>query len=380
MKTRYGLVCGLLCLLLILLACGSGASPAASPTAKPASPSPTAAKPGGAVSFAGKTITLVVPVSAGGGTDLGARVYAQYLSKFLPGTPTIVVRNMPGGSGTIGANFVHDARPDGLTGLVVAGSAVVAQLMGMKAVRYDIGKMPVAVAVTAGGLYYAKAGVVDKPEDIMKATNLLFGHTTGTPGSLYVVAKELIGFQSKVVLAYTGSGDARRAFLAGETNVSYDSGQAYNETLAAMVAKKEIVTLFQTGVLDASSELIKDAAFPPEILTTKELHERITGKAPSGTVWEAYKGVLALMKNYDNILAFPQGTPDNVMRAYWTAAETIVKDAAFRKMVDPLVGKDAGWQAGEALNKAYKQNFAIMKPEIVTWYRTTMAKYGVSAE
>ncbi|MEJ1995970.1 MAG: tricarboxylate transporter, partial [Limibacillus sp.] len=43
------------------------------------------------VSFEGKTIEWVIPFSAGGGSDVWARFNAPYLSKYLPGNPTVVV-------------------------------------------------------------------------------------------------------------------------------------------------------------------------------------------------------------------------------------------------------------------------------------------------
>lgn len=60
-----------------------------------------------------RTITIVVPLSAGSQTDLGARTLASFLSKSL-GQP-VVVLNKTGGSGTVGGNFVATAKPDGYT-------------------------------------------------------------------------------------------------------------------------------------------------------------------------------------------------------------------------------------------------------------------------
>ena len=46
-----------------------------------------------AVSFKGKTITMLVGSEAGGGTDAAGRLIAMYLRKYLPGEPNIVVQN-----------------------------------------------------------------------------------------------------------------------------------------------------------------------------------------------------------------------------------------------------------------------------------------------
>lgn len=58
------------------------------------------------VSFQGKTITVVVTSAAGGGTDLSARVVADYIARHLPGKPNFIVRNVPGAQGVVGMNYL----------------------------------------------------------------------------------------------------------------------------------------------------------------------------------------------------------------------------------------------------------------------------------
>src|SRR5687767_1361194 len=49
------------------------------------------------VSFAGKKIDMYIGSSPGGGTDLSSRLIGDYVAKYLPGRPSIVYRNIPGG-------------------------------------------------------------------------------------------------------------------------------------------------------------------------------------------------------------------------------------------------------------------------------------------
>src|SRR5918999_6462050 len=70
--------------------------------------------------FKGKTIRLVVGNSVGGAMDDWGRFVAQHLGKHIPGTPQIIVQNMPGAGGVSAANYVYNvAKPDGLTWGVV---------------------------------------------------------------------------------------------------------------------------------------------------------------------------------------------------------------------------------------------------------------------
>src|SRR5581483_69963 len=76
----------------------------------------TAALADDAVSFKGKTITMIVASAPGGGTDTSGRLIASLILNHLPGKPTLVVRNIPGAEGMTGMNyFVKQVVPDGFT-------------------------------------------------------------------------------------------------------------------------------------------------------------------------------------------------------------------------------------------------------------------------
>jgi tripartite-type tricarboxylate transporter receptor subunit TctC len=91
--------------------------------------------------YQGKTITLVVSSTAGGGYDLWARLTAQHIVKHIPGNPAIVVQNMPGAGNIIGANYVYGvAKPDGLTLGAVNPALYFDQLVGRSEVKFDWAK------------------------------------------------------------------------------------------------------------------------------------------------------------------------------------------------------------------------------------------------
>lgn len=386
-KGTLWILSGLLCLLLILvLACTPRATPAPtltpSPTAKPTlSPtsSPISTPTSSPVSFAGKAITVIVASGAGGGTDIMGRVYGKYLSKFLPGNPTVIIRNMPGANGTIGANYVYHTKPDGLTILSTMGGILISQLLALKAVRYDLLKMSGLVGMGAGSLFIIKTGIIDKPEDLLKAKGIKFGHSGGSPGYLFIVAKELLNIPTEqVVLAYSSGGDALRSFLAKEHNMGGGATSAYFQSIAPLVEKKEVTLAFQSGLLDQNRDIVKDPFAPPS-LTTKELYEKIYGKPPSGMAWDAYKAMVAVAGNYDKVLHLPPGTPDNIIKLYWDAADRMVKDPEFRKMADPLIG-DTMYKTGESFQKEFKANYG-MAPEILKWLKETLGtKYNITVD
>ena len=72
-----------------------------------------------------RSITLVVPIAAGGATDTAARVIAEKLQEKLQ--QPVVIENRPGAGSVIGTNFVAKASPDGHTLLLMEPGAVLAK-------------------------------------------------------------------------------------------------------------------------------------------------------------------------------------------------------------------------------------------------------------
>ena len=84
------------------------------------------AQPGYAQSdfYAGKTVRLIVGASAGGGYDLYARTLAPFISAHLPGKPTVIVQNMPGGGGLTSVLFLDASAPKDGTVVTTFNSGV----------------------------------------------------------------------------------------------------------------------------------------------------------------------------------------------------------------------------------------------------------------
>ena len=61
--------------------------------------------------YRGRQIQLIIGVGEGGGYDLSARLAAMHLSKFIPGNPTIVPRNMPAAGSIAAAEYVYSLAP-----------------------------------------------------------------------------------------------------------------------------------------------------------------------------------------------------------------------------------------------------------------------------
>ena len=105
--------------------------------------------------FAGRIVELIIPFKEGGGSDTWGRFNAPFLSRYLPGQPTVVVRNVPGGNSIAGANrFAARARPDGLSVLGTSASTQFPYLMDDPR-----GALRVSGLARADGLRHGRGGL-----------------------------------------------------------------------------------------------------------------------------------------------------------------------------------------------------------------------------
>src|SRR5689334_24235834 len=61
--------------------------------------------------YRGRAVSLVIGYAPGGGYDLYARTLARHIGRHIPGTPNIVVQNMPGAGSLKAANFLYTIAP-----------------------------------------------------------------------------------------------------------------------------------------------------------------------------------------------------------------------------------------------------------------------------
>lgn len=182
--------------------------------------------PAAAQYYAGKTITIVVGYKTGGGYDRVARLLARHLPKHIPGSPNVIVQNMPGANSIIAANHVYAvAKPDGLTIGTFNRNLPIAQLTGVEGVKYDMTKFAWIGSAASESTVLAVRN--DLPyqtvEDLRKipADKPLIIGATGPGANTYdfpLLLKELAGFNFKIVSGYSSSSDIMLAIERKEAD------------------------------------------------------------------------------------------------------------------------------------------------------------------
>jgi tripartite-type tricarboxylate transporter receptor subunit TctC len=174
--------------------------------------------------YRGKTITMVVGASVGGGVDLFARLVARHLGKFIPGAPQILVQNMPGAGSVVAAKHLYTLAPkDGTQMASVLPGAFFDPLFnpqpGDSKDKYD----PTKFNFIGNGNAESLVCVARDDAPIMKNADMYEKEfIVGTPGGgslvhVYTtVLKNLLGAKLKIVTGYPGTKEIVLAVQNGE--------------------------------------------------------------------------------------------------------------------------------------------------------------------
>jgi len=205
--------------------------------------------------YAGKTITIVAGTKAGDVYDLYARLFAQFMPKYIPGNPNIIVQNMPGAGSMIAANFVYNvSNPDGLTIGAIFPALYFDQVVQRPQVKYDWSKWAwLGSPVTSNHLLYMRADSPFKSiHDVVKASVAPKCGATGTSSTAYYVPKlldEVIGTNFEIVLGYQAGQDIDLAVERNEVVCRAFTLTAFfaREPFTTWRKKKFVNVLVQTG-------------------------------------------------------------------------------------------------------------------------------------
>jgi tripartite-type tricarboxylate transporter receptor subunit TctC len=170
--------------------------------------------------YKGKTVTIITSTGAGGTYDLVARMVARHMPRHLPGNPTMVVQNMPGGGNVLATNFMYNIAPkDGTTIATIHNAMPTHQVLDGRGVRYDSGKFnwlgstgPDNEVVFA----WHTAGI-KSIADAMRREVVLGG--TGAGSGIVIIPtamNNVLGTRFKIVTGYKSSEEINLALQRGE--------------------------------------------------------------------------------------------------------------------------------------------------------------------
>jgi tripartite-type tricarboxylate transporter receptor subunit TctC len=272
--------------------------------------------------YKGKQMRMIIRSGVGGGYDLYARVLAAHIGKHIPGNPTIIPVNMPGGGGIKAANYVANVAPkDGTILTIVSQGLAVDQALELNnTLEADlrdfnwIGNMSSHNQVTV--VWHTSK--TKSWDDALKRETLI--GTTGA-GSISTqvpaVYNNVLDAKMKLVIGYADGADVNLAMERGEVEGrATNPWVSYKATTPHLIEKKQIIPIMQVGMQKEPDlqdvPLLRDLAKNAE---QKQILDFISASVAIGRPIATTPGVpaervAALRKAFDATLNDPEFIAD----------------------------------------------------------------------
>jgi len=258
-----------------------------------------------------RAVTLVVGYPPGGSTDLVGRTLATELSARL-GQP-VVIENLGGAGGSLAAQKVSQAQPDGYTLLVGANNEIAINALVRKSVKYQLKNFtPLALLASQPLVLTASpASGVKNTADFLKAVKAKPGHysygSSGVGTSLHMTG-EMVKQQGGLFMThipYRGTGPLTNDLIGG----NLDFGVYVLSSALPLIKAGKITAL-------GTSETKRSAVVPdvPALAETPAL------KGVDMSVWFALLG--------------PAGLPEPIQAKLKSAVADVIKTGEFRKSME----------------------------------------------
>lgn len=321
------------------------------------------------MSFAGKTITMTIGFSAGGGVDLYGRMLGRHLARHLPGHPGLIVLNQLGAGGVVALNdWARKAEPNGLFVTIGAQSQTDPEAVIRTRAKYD----PTTFNYVGGLAAYSQGLFVDKDaverlydKSAKPVVMGLVGSTLRSGNYQVLWGAAFLDWNVKWIRGYRSTAELRQALERGEIDMT------------TFGASTDIEYLLRTGKFAVVSQ-------SGTVKGGKQVPRSILGNAPviSDLVKGKIKDPLA-QKAFDYgqhvsqvgmWLALPPRTPDRIVATYVNAFEATLNDPQYRvefAKIDP----DSPTARKAELEELVRE-LAKVSPETLDYIQAELKRQG----
>jgi tripartite-type tricarboxylate transporter receptor subunit TctC len=286
-----------------------------------------------------KTLTLLVNYGVGGNADTEARVYQQHLGKYIPGHPTIIIRNMPGAGGVTAMNQLGlniGSQPDGLTlGYFTMSATVLITDDPVLRIKMD-DLVPIAAA-RGWNVVYARKDIVPggytKPADFARARNIYAGgySRASSQDTRLRLVLEVMNLPYKMVTGFASTAQLNKAMVQSEVNFTSSSLPGFQTTVVPQIINTGIgVPLFQFSIVGPDGKPAGNAELERRGLPILDaFYQAAFGKPPSGPKYQALLLTNDIATKMQRGMFLPKGSPPEAIAALRQAFAAVAADPAF---------------------------------------------------
>ena len=218
-----------------------------------------------------KSLTIVVGSTPGGGYDVYARLLGRYISRHLPGQPSIIVQNLPGASSLKAVQYLDANAPKDGSAMAAFNPGVITEsLLNAEKIRFKFSNVAFLGSITRDlrACYAWGATGIRSWNDLKKAKRFNLGAPAPGTSSFINAAtlKNMFGIAVHQVTGYAGSSQQRLAIERGE--LDGDCG-AWSSVPQDWVANGKVNALVKFTSLPIPG-LVGDVPYAGDLATDKE--------------------------------------------------------------------------------------------------------------
>ncbi len=268
--------------------------------------------------FAGRTITVQVPSGSGGTYHVYCQIVQRNITRHIPGNPTAVIQNRPGGGGAKSAAYMAKVAPkNGTVIAMIAPGAITTPLV--RNVKFDARKFEWlgAVAARSSGIWmWHTHGITTlqqiKDKEVTIATT---GFSSG--GSVLPrMINYLLGTKMKLIYGYKGGGALNLAVERQETQGRWNFRSGFTGVRPSWLPNKKVIPVIAMGPRD------------PLMKGVPHLRDQLK----PGSVEQKMYDVIGMNFEVGQAFYVAPGTPDNIV--------AILKKAFADMIADPRTKAD----------------------------------------
>jgi tripartite-type tricarboxylate transporter receptor subunit TctC len=322
--------------------------------------------------YRNKRLSILINFAPGGPTDIEGRLFAKHVARHIDGAPNIVIQNMDGAGGIVGAKYLGEVAPrDGSMAGYFTGTAF---MYALDPERFKVDFKTYAFVATQPGttVHFARTDVapgLKQPTDIVKAKGLIVGGlSVDTPKDLRLrLAMDMLGIPYKYVTGYRSSPAARLAFQRGEINFFSESPPSYRGIVdPSLVQTGQAIPIFYDPGFDGQKFFVPEAIQGLAILPFHELFQKIKGTLPAGELWDIYKAIIGADGIIQRVIVMPPGVPQAAVDAVRAAIPRVNADKAYAEEAEKAFGFVPLWSAGPDTPKVAQAALSV-PPQVRTF-------------
>jgi tripartite-type tricarboxylate transporter receptor subunit TctC len=308
--------------------------------------------------YKSKGLKIMLGHPPGGSYDLYARLAAEFLPKFLPGNPTILIESKPGGGGVVAAAWFYAQAPrDGSMLSLFPETLVHTQMLEPEVGRWKVQEMTyIGSFAPVNTAYVVRKGAPAQTVEEMRTKANIVG-CSGVNSQSYqlpAMLKNLAGLKFNLVCGYPGGTDTLLALSRGEVDLVSSAWNSLRATHKPAIDSGEMTPVIQSG-LKRTPEL-KDVPLMQELVSDPKTKQILEFASAGSAIGRA--------------LLAPPGVPAERITVLREAFDKMVKDpdflAAAQKRgleIDPAPGAEV---------QKYSQGILDTPPELVAAATTAM--------